>query len=102
MHYKIAFPCLSKEKEVSFETYELKQYNKWTKLSKEFIEIQGDYIVLKPLFEAYFKMLEPFYMNIYSELIKYHQQDFRDTIELAVKIHMTIPNIYYKLAGYTR
>lgn len=97
MHYKIALPCLSKEEIVSFETYELKQYNKWTKLSKEFIENQGDFIILKSLFETYFKMLEPFYMNIYSELTKYHQQDFKETIELSAKINVPIPNIYYQL-----
>jgi len=97
MHYKIAFPCLSKEEKVSFETYELKQYNKWTKLSKEFIENQGDFIILKPLFETYFKILEPFYMDIYSELIKCHQKDFKETIELSEKINVPIPNIYYQL-----
>ncbi len=97
MHYKITFPCLSHKEEVSFEAYELKQYNNWTKLSKEFIKEQGDFIVLKPLFEAYFKMLEPFYMNIYSELTKYHQQDFKETIELSAKINMPIPDIYYQL-----
>ncbi len=97
MHYKFAFPCLSKEEKVSFETYELNQYNNWTKLSKEFIENQGDFIILKPLFETYFKILEPFYMNIYSELIKYHHQDFKETINLAAKINMPIPNIYYQL-----
>jgi len=97
MHYKIAFPCLSHKEDVSFETYELKQYNKWTKVSKEFINDQGDFIVLKPLFETYFKMLESFYINIYSELTKHHQQDFKETIELAEKINMPIPNIYYQL-----
>lgn len=102
MHYKITFPCLSRKNKVSFEAYELNQYNNWTKLSKEFINEQGDFIVLKPLFEAYFKILEPFYMNIYSELTKYHQQDFKETIELSEKINMPIPNIYYKLVGYTK
>ena len=37
------------------------------------------------------------YMNIYAELTKYHKQDFKETIELAAKINMAIPNIYYKL-----
>ncbi len=97
MHYKIAFLCLSKEEKVSFETYELKQYSKWTKSSKEFMEKQGDFIILKPLFEVYFKILEPFYMEIYSMLLKYHKQDFKETIELAAKINMPIPNIYYQL-----
>lgn len=97
MHYKIAFPCLSKEEKVSIETYELKQYNKWTKSSKEFIKNQGDFIILKPLFEAYFKIREPFYMEIYSMLLKYHRQDFKETINLAAKINMPIPNIYYQL-----
>lgn len=99
MHYKIVSPCLSKEEKVSFETYELKQYNKWTKLSKEFIKDRGDFVVLKPLFEAYFKTLEPFYIEIYSMLIKYHKQDFKETIELAAKINMPIPNIYYQLVN---
>lgn len=99
-HYKIVFPCLSEEAKVSFETYELKQYNKWTKLSKEFIKDQGNFIVLKPLFEAYFKRLEPFYMEIYSMLLKYHKQDFQKTIKLTKNLNMKIPNIYYNLAGY--
>lgn len=97
MHYKIALPCLSKEEIVSFETYELKQYNKWTKLSKEFIEEQGSFIILNPLFESYFKMLEPFYMEIYSMLLEYHKQDFKETIKLAAKINMPISDIYYQL-----
>lgn len=42
-------------------------------------------------------MLEPFYMNIYAELTQYHKKDFKETIELATKINMAIPNIYYKL-----
>lgn len=61
------------------------------------MEKQGDFIILKPLFEVYFKILEPFYMEIYSMLLKYHKQDFKETIELAAKINMPIPNIYYQL-----
>lgn len=102
MHYKIPFPGLSSDEKVSFETYELKQYDNWTKLSKEFIKTQGDFIILKPLFETYFKMIEPFYMGIYAELTQYHKQDFKETIELSAKINMPIPNIYYQLAGYNR
>ena len=102
MHYKIPFPCLSSNEKVSFETYELKQYDNWTKLSEEFIKTQGDFIILKPLFETYFKMIEPFYMGIYAELTQYHKQDFKETIELSAKINMPIPNIYYQLAGYNK
>ena len=97
MHYKTTFPYVTPDKQVCFETHEFKQYNRWTKLSKEFIKKQGDFIILKPLIETYFKMLEPFYMDIYAELTKYHKQDFKETIELAAKINMAIPNIYYKL-----
>ncbi len=100
MHYETTFPYVTPDKQVCFETHEFKQYNRWTKLSKEFIKKQGDFIILKPLIETYFKMLEPFYMNIYAELTKYHKQDFKETIELATKINMAIPNIYYKLVGY--
>ena len=102
MHYKIPFPGLSSDEKVSFETYELKQYDNWTKLSKEFIKTQGYFIILKPLFETYFKMIEPFYMGIYAELTQYHKQDFKETIELSSKINMPIPNIYYQLAGYNK
>ena len=45
-------------------------------------------------------MLEPFYMRIYAELTEHHKQDFKETIKLAAKINMPIPNIYYKLAGF--
>lgn len=97
MHYKTTFPYVTPDKQVCFETHEFKQYDRWTKLSKDFIKKQGEFIIIKPLFETYFKMLEPFYMNIYAELTKYHKQDFKETIELAAKINMAIPNIYYKL-----
>ncbi len=97
MHYKTTFPYVTPDKQVCFETHEFKQYDRWTKLSKDFIKEQGDFIILKPLFETYFKMLEPFYMNIYAELTQYHKKDFKETIELATKINMAIPNIYYKL-----
>ena len=99
MHYKMTFPYLTSDKQICFETYEFKQYNRWSKLSKEFIKEQGDFIILKPLFETYFKMLEPFYMNIYAELTQYHKQDFRETIEFSTKMHVAIPNIYFQLAG---
>lgn len=100
MHYKTTFPYVTPNKQVCFETHEFKQYDRWTKLSKDFIKEQGDFIILKPLFETYFKMLEPFYMGIYAELTEYHKKDFKETIELATKINMAIPNIYYKLVGY--
>ena len=100
MHYRSTFPHITPYKQVCFETHEFKQYDRWTKLSKEFIKEQGDFIILKPLFETYFKMLEPFYMGIYAELTEHHKQDFKETIELAAKINMPIPNIYYKLVGY--
>ena len=99
MHYKTTFPYVTPDKQVCFETHEFKQYDRWTKLSKDFIKEQGDFIILKPLFETYFKMLEPFYMNIYAELTQYHKQDFRETIELSTKMHVVIPNIYFQLAG---
>ena len=66
-------------------------------LTKYKLKEQGDFIILKPLFETYFKMLEPFYMEIYAKLTKHHKQDFRETVELAAKINMQIPSIYYKL-----
>ena len=55
MHYKTTFPYLTSDKQICFETYEFKQYDRWSKLSKEFIKEQGDFIILKPLFETYFK-----------------------------------------------
>lgn len=97
MHYKIIFPCLSDNNQVSFEVYQLKEFEGWTSLSKEFIEEQGSFIILNPLFESYFKMLEPFYMEIYSMLLEYHKQDFKETIKLAAKINMPISDIYYQL-----
>lgn len=54
---------------------------------------------MKPLFETYFKMLEPFYLGIYAELTQYHKQDFRETIELSTKMHVAIPNIYFQMVG---
>ena len=97
MHFKIIFPCLSCNNQVSFEVYELNQYNKWTSLSKEFIQEQGQFVTIMPLIENYFKQLEPFYMEIYSKLIKFHQDDFKETIKLASEIGMSLPNIYFKL-----
>ena len=97
MHYKTTFPYVTPNKQVCFETHEFKQYDRWTKLSKDFIKEQGDFIILKPLFETYFKMLEPFYMGIYAELTVYHEKDFKETIKLAAEVNVQIPNIYYKL-----
>ncbi len=97
MHYKTTFPYVTPDKQVCFETHEFKQYDRWTKLSKDFIKEQGDFIILKPLFETYFKMLEPFYMGIYAELTESHTKDFKETIKLAAEVNVQIPNIYYKL-----
>lgn len=98
MHFKIIFPCLSSNNQVSFEVYELNQYKKWTSLSKEFIQEQGKFVTIIPLIENYFKQLEPFYMEIYSKIIEFHQEDFKETIKLASEIGMALPNIYFKLA----
>ena len=98
MHFKIIFPCLSSNNQVSFEVYELNQYNKWTSLSKEFIQEQEKFVTIIPLIENYFKRLEPFYMEIYSKIIEFHQEDFKETIKLASEIGMALPNIYFKLA----
>ena len=98
MHFKIIFPCLSSNNQVSFEVYELNQYKKWTSLSKEFIQEQGKFVTIIPLIENYFKQLEPFYMEIYSKIIEFHQEDFKETMQLASEIGMALPNIYFKLA----
>lgn len=97
MHFRVEFPCLSDDGSVSYEIYKLKEYNKWTKLSQELINESGLFIELKPLFEQYFKMLEPFYMDIYTNLVKYHQEDFKETLTKAKEIDMFMPPIYYKL-----
>ena len=97
MHFKIIFPCLSINNQVSFEVYELNQYKKWTSLSKEFIQEQGKFVTIIPLIENYFKRLEPFYMEIYSKIREFHQEDFKETIKLASEIGMSLPNIYFKL-----
>lgn len=97
MHFKIIFPCLSSNNKVSFEVYELNQYNKWTSLSKEFIQEQGKFVTIIPLIENYFKQLEPFYMEIYSKIIEFHQEDFKETMQLASEMGMFVPDIYLKL-----
>lgn len=97
MHFKIIFPCLSSNNQVSFEVYELNQYKKWTSLSKEFIQEQGKFVTIIPLIENYFKQLEPFYMEIYSKIIEFHQEDFKETMQLASEIGMSVPKLYYRL-----
>ena len=97
MHFKIIFPCLSSNNQVSFEVYELNQYKKWTSLSKEFIQEQGKFVTIIPLIENYFKRLEPFYMEIYSKIREFHQEDFKETIKLASEIGMSLPKIYNQL-----
>lgn len=97
MHFKIIFPCLSCNNKVSFEVYELNQYNKWTSLSKEFIQEQGKFVTIIPLIENYFKQLEPFYMEIYSKIIEFHQEDFKETMQLASEMGMSVSDIYLKL-----
>lgn len=34
MHFKIIFPCLSDNNQVSFEVYQLNEFKGWTSLSK--------------------------------------------------------------------
>ena len=101
MHYKIIFPCLSDNNQVSFEVYQLNEFEGWTLLSKEFIQEQGKFVTIIPLIENYFKQLEPFYMEIYSKIIEFHQEDFKETIKLASEIDMPLPNIYFKLVYKT-
>lgn len=96
MHYKIIFPCLSDNNQVSFEVYQLNEFKGWTSLSKEFIQEQGKFVTIIPLIENYFKRLEPFYMEIYSKIREFHQEDFKETIKLASEIGMSLPNIYFK------
>ena len=98
MHYKIIFPCLSDNNQVSFEVYQLNEFKGWTSLSKKFIQEQGKFVTIIPLIENYFKRLEPFYMEIYSKIREFHQEDFKETIKLASEIGMALPNIYFKLA----
>lgn len=97
MHYKIISPCLSDNNQVSFEVYQLKEFEGWTSLSKEFIQEQGKFVTIIPLIENYFKRLELFYMEIYSKIREFHQEDFKETIKLASEIGMSLPNIYFKL-----
>ncbi len=96
MHYKIMFPCLSSENHLSYDVHELLQYKKWTKLSEDYINNQSGFVILRPLFQNYFRALEPFYNNIYSQLIEFHKQDFKETAKLAQEINMLIPNFYNK------
>lgn len=98
MHYKIIFPCLSDNNQVSFEVYQLNEFKGWTSLSKKFIQEQGKFVTIIPLIENYFKRLEPFYMEIYSKIREFHQEDFKETIKLASEIGMSLPKIYLKLA----
>ena len=98
MHYKIVSPCLSDNNQVSFEVYQLNEFERWTSLSKEFIQEQGEFVAIIPLIENYFKRLEPFYMEIYSKIREFHQEDFNETMKLASEIGMSLPNIYFKLA----
>lgn len=97
MHYKIISPCLSDNNQVSFEVYQLKEFKGWTSLSKEFIQEQGKFVTIIPLIENYFKRLEPFYMEIYSKIREFHQEDFKETIKLASEIGMSLPKIHNQL-----
>lgn len=98
MHFKIIFPCLSDNNQVSFEVYQLNEFKGWTSLSKKFIQEQGKFVTIIPLIENYFKRLEPFYMEIYSKIREFHREDFKETIKLASEIGLALPNIYFKLA----
>ena len=77
MHFKIIFPCLSDNNQVSFEVYQLNEFKGWTSLSKKFIQEQGKFVTIIPLIENYFKRLEPFYMEIYSKIREYHQEEIK-------------------------
>ncbi len=85
VHFQIDFPMLSKTGKIIFDTFNLMQYKDWSSLSRKFIEENKEGIIIKPLFESYFKSLEAFYTPFYKELGNFHQEDLAERNKLAAR-----------------
>ena len=94
MHFKLEFLELSNSDQVVFLTQKLLQHpEQWNKLSRDYMQQCGDEIVLKTLCEDYFKLLESFYMWLYSELKEFHKEDLIERKQLAAECGVHIIDI---------
>ena len=71
----------------------LKHPEQWNVLSKQFIEESGQEINLNKIFAEYSKLIDTFYMWLYTELQIYHQKDFEKREKLIKESGMEIPYI---------
>lgn len=62
----------------------------------------GQYIYLDNLFKTYISQINSFYGWLYNELIKYHNKDILQTIDIAEKLRIRLANIYYKVANASK
>ena len=88
-HYQLEFPYPvrslddNKSWDVVFVSNDfLKHPEQWNVLSKQFIEESGQEINLNKIFAEYSKLIDTFYMWLYTELQIYHQKDFEEREKL--------------------
>mgnify|MGYP000006627649 FL=1 len=99
-HYQLEFPYPvrslddNKSWDVVFVSNDfLKHPEQWNVLSKQFIEESGQEINLNKIFAEYSKLIDTFYMWLYTELQIYHQKDFEKREKLIKESGMEIPYI---------
>ncbi len=99
-HYQLEFPYPvrslddNKSWDVVFVSNDfLKHPEQWNVLSKQFIEESGQEINLNKIFAEYSKLIDTFYMWLYTELQIYHQKDFGEREKLIKESGLEIPYI---------
>lgn len=80
----------------------LKISDEWNTKFKKYMQDSGQYIYLDNLFKTYISQINSFYGWLYNELIKYHNKDILQTIDIAEKLRIRLPNIYYKVANASK
>ena len=99
-HYQLEFPYPvrslddNKSWDVVFVSSDfLKHPEQWNVLSKQFIEESGQEINLNKIFAEYSKLIDTFYMWLYTKLQIYHKKDFEERDKLIKESGMEIPYI---------
>ena len=99
-HSNLVSLYFTDEDKVVWITEELIKFsNEWNSAAKKYMEKSGQYVYLDNLFAVYISQINLFYNWLYNELIKYHREDILSTIEIANKLNIRLPHIYYKIAN---
>jgi len=99
-HYQLELPYPvrslkdNKHWDVVFISNELlKHPEQWNEQSKQFIKECGQEINLNKVFSEYNRLIDTFYMWLYTELQIYHKKDFEERERLIRESGMELPNI---------